>query len=375
MARLNVTLITRSLTRGGAQTQVSALARGLAYRGHNVHVAVFYSGGALGTAIEETGVPVVSLGKSGRWNIVGPVRRLTSHLRKTNCDVVYSFLPLENLLGLLAARLTRVPIVWGIRGARINRAQYGYASRILYGLQFRLMQSANAVISNSHAAVLELGESANGEINVVPNGIDCLRFVPSESQRVEARTRIGVDSSARLVGIVARLDPMKDHNTFLDAAHIVAQRVDGVRFVVAGDGPRAYRTQLEDRARELGIASKILWLGEISDPATIYNGIDVAVSSSAYGEGFSNSVGEAMACGLPIVVTDVGDSAQIVGDLGRVVPPRSPSLLAEAIIGAMTSDRSELHERRHAWIADQFGLNKMIERTEAILSNVSISVR
>src|SRR5207248_7569408 len=102
------------------------------------------------------------------------------------------------------------------------------------------------------------------------------------------------------------------------------------RFVLAGDGPAAYREELGTLANSLGLADRLAWAGEIRDVKAAYNAFDIATLSSAFGEGFPNVVGEAMACGIPVVATDVGDVRLITGELGEVVPPRNPDLLCAA---------------------------------------------
>ena len=302
---MRLALLSRALTSGGAQVQICALARGLAQRGHDVGVVTFYGGGVLERGLPAERLTVHSLDKAGRWDIVGPVRSLCRLIRNNLC----------------AARRTGVPIVWGLRGAAVKRDQFGLASSLLYGLQFGLMSRPQAVISNSLSALRDLGIVPDRRVHSVPNGIDTARYDFRPEVRAAFRAEHGFHASTPLIGIVARLDPMKDHTTFLRAARQIADHVEAARFVVAGDGPADYRRQLEEQARELGIESRVLWLGEVSDPSLIYSALDVLVSASAFGEGFSNVVAEAMSSGLAVVTTDVGDSARIVGELGSVVPP------------------------------------------------------
>jgi glycosyltransferase involved in cell wall biosynthesis len=350
--------------------QICALARGLAQRGHDVGVVTFYGGGVLERGLAGERLAVHPLGKSGRWDISGPVRRLCELICTERWEVLYSFLPMENLLGLYAARRIGVPIVWGLRGAAVKRDQFGLASSLLYGLQFNLLSRPQAVISNSLSALRDLGIDPGGRVHSVPNGIDTVRYTFRPQLRAAFREQHSFDAATPLVGIVARLDPMKDHTTFLRAARQVAAAVEGVRFVVAGDGPADYRRQLAKQARQLGIESRLLWLGEVRDLSSVYSALDVLVSSSAFGEGFSNAIAEAMASGLPVVTTNVGDSARIVGELGAVVQPQDPQALAAAVIDVVTRGPGALREQRRARIVNEFGVEAMVMRTESILSNV-----
>jgi glycosyltransferase involved in cell wall biosynthesis len=309
----------------------------------------------------------VELGKSGRFGSVAPLRRLVSHLNSSGADIIYSFLPMENLFGLAAAKASGLPIVWGIRGAAVNRWQYGLTSRILYGLQFGLLRQANAVICNSYAAAHEIDPGRARQLHVIPNGIDIAHYAPSRERRETWRNHQGFESGATVIGIVARIDPMKDHSSFLRAATIVARSVQRAVFVVAGGGNRAYMRSLQKLGHELGLGDRVRWLGEIADPADIYRGADVIVSSSAYGEGFSNALGEAMATGAAVVATDVGDSRRVVGQHGTIVPPREPGELADAIVAALAADSAEARERRAVWIAERFSVDTMVSQTEAVL--------
>lgn len=367
---MRLALLSRTLTTGGVQVQVCALARGLAQRGHEVSVVTFYGGGILERGLAAERLVLHSLDKSGRWDVVGPVRRLGRLVRSNRWEVLYSFLPMENLLGLYAAWRAGVPIVWGLRGAAIKRDQFGLASGLLYGLQFGLLSRPQAVISNSLSALRDLGIAPAGRVHSVPNGIDTARFDFRADARAAFRNERALDASIPLVGIVARLDPMKDHMTFLRAAQQVATQLETARFVVAGDGPADYRRQLQDEARRLGIETRVLWLGEVRDPSQVYSALDVLVSSSAFGEGFSNVIAEATSTGLPVVTTDVGDSARIVGQLGAVVQPRDPAALGTAVVNALRGDSNTLRTQRRACIVAEFGADAMVERTEAILSDV-----
>ena len=130
---------------------------------------------------------------------------------------------------------------------------------------------------------------------------------------------------------------MKDYPTFLEAAAIVAGRKQGMRFVSVGAGPPDYAARLREQARRLGLEGKMIWAGPRGDLPSIYNALDLLVSSSAFGEGFSNVLGEAMACGIPCIATDVGDAREILGEAGIVVSRRNPEALADGIMACSTS--------------------------------------
>jgi len=159
----------------------------------------------------------------------------------------------------------------------------------------------------------------------IPNGFDTEFFRPAPERRALWRQRLGIGDQAPLIGMVARVDPMKDHATFLAAASRIGAAHAEACFVLAGRGT-------ETLAVPSGLAGRLHALGERDDIATLLPSLDLLVLSSAFGEGFSNVVGEAMACGIPCIASDVGDAASIIADCGTIVPPRDPSALADAVI-------------------------------------------
>jgi glycosyltransferase involved in cell wall biosynthesis len=165
---------------------------------------------------------------------------------------------------------------------------------------------------------------------------------------------------------------MKDHATFLRAASFFARERSDVRFVCVGDGTTLYREQLQALSRELGLAECLRWVGFRDDIAAVYNSLDLACSSSLFGEGFSNAIAEAMACGVPCVVTDVGDSAAIVGATGEVVPGGDPQALANGWgrLRARLQVQPDLRAEARNRIAQHFGVASLVERTSAALHSV-----
>jgi len=139
-----------------------------------------------------------------------------------------------------------------------------------------------------------------------------------------------------------------------------------------GDGPDSYKSKLRALAEELRLTEKLIWAGFRDDLAAVYNALDLLTSSS-YGEGFPNVVAEAMACGIPCVVTDVGDSACIVGDTGLVVPPKDPEALSNGwkeILALSQLDREARGKASRARIVEEFSVNQLVERTQTVLEGL-----
>jgi len=177
-----------------------------------------------------------------------------------------------------------------------------------------------------------------------------------------------------LVGRVGRLDPMKDHATFLHAAAIVHRQRGDVRFVCVGGGPAAYQHRLAALGEQLELTHCLVWAEAHDDMAGVYGALDLCCSSSLWGEGFPNVVAEAMACGTPCVVTDVGDSAVIVDGTGEIVAPGDPEAMAKAILrmlDRLAREHETLGTEVRERVRTQFGCDRLLEGTVRLLEAVT----
>ena len=364
--------LARKLDPGGAERQLVALAKGLKKRGHDIQVVLFYSGGVYDAELAAADVQVHFVGKRGRWDVIGFLVRLALLLRRLRPATIYSFLDLPNILAVLLHPFVRRPrLVWSIRAAGMEMQHYDWLSRSIPKLEALLSRYSDIVIANSEAgAQWAAGRGfPRSRVVVVENGIDTQRFRFDPAGRERYRGEWGIGAGEMAIGLVARFDPMKGHETFLRAAaHLAKQRGD-LRFVCVGGGPQDYIRRMQALSESLGIAKRVTWAGAQTDMPAVYSALDTACSSSSFGEGFSNAVAEAMACERPCVVTDVGDSARIVGSTGEVVPPRNPEALAAGLLRLLDRLRHELdlgHRARQRIVAE-FSVERMLERTEHAL--------
>ncbi|MFZ1752678.1 MAG: glycosyltransferase [Caldilineaceae bacterium] len=367
---MHILFLSRSLHRGGAERQLVTLANGLSQRGHTVSIALFYAGGPLEADLQPA-ITLHHLGKTGRWDLISFGWRLLQLVRRLRPDVLHSYMAIPNNMAILLKVFAgRVRVVWSIRSAFMDVQKYGKVAQASYWLERKLSRFADAIIFNSHAGKLNAlhnGFSAR-HTHVIPNGIDVDRFLPSPTTRQETRTAWGVDKSHLLIGVVARLDLMKDHPTFLSAAALLVQAFPQARFACVGGGPVAYQQQLQQMAADLGIAQYVSWIEAQSDMPAVYSALDILCSAS-YGEGFSNVIAEAMACGVPCVVTDVGDSAWIVGDTGEVVPAQDAHALAAGLqraLNALQTDPGRGQKARQR-IQEIASIGSLLDATEAVL--------
>lgn len=370
-----VLFLIRSLGRGGAERQLVMLATGLHRSGWEVAVACFYAGGAFQHELERSGVPVLDLRKRGRWDVFGFLWRLWRTLRQFEPHIVHGYLTVGNLLSLLArAACPGSRVVWGVRSSFIDRARYDWMSRVTFALSCRMARGADRIIFNSQAGSKLHGECGYpaDRLVVIANGVDVDHFRFDETARQQMRRQWGATNRDVLVGLIGRLDPMKDHPTFLQAAALLVEDHAPWRFVCVGEGSSEYASELTVKARELGLAGRVVWAGPCENMVAAYSAMDIVVSSSS-GEGFPNVVAEAMACGRPCVVTQVGDSAHLVADTGVVVPPRNPQALRDGI--AQMQRRIESDSRAtaiaaRARVVDHFSTDRLIDRSARVLENV-----
>jgi glycosyltransferase involved in cell wall biosynthesis len=370
-------LFIRSLSIGGAERQVALLAAGLAARAHEVTIVLFYGNGETEALLTDTKVRLVTLDKTGRWDL-GALLRLRKFLIGEQPDILYAFLPTQTTLAaLLLPRRSPTRLVFGSRATAMDLTRYDWLSALTYKTEKWLSGRADLIIANADQVrddAVARGLPAE-RMAVVYNGIDVERMRPGRESGMRVRRSLGIEETDFVIGIVARLDPMKDHETFLRAAAGHLQDQPDARFVCVGQGAAAYQEHLRDLAKTLGIDSRVIWTGTRTDMTDIYNAFDIATSSSAFGEGFSNSIGEAMACGIPVVATDVGDSGRIVGDSGEIVPIRQPEALAAAwarLRQRMTKE-PQVGAFARARIVENFSVNAMVENTESLLLSASDS--
>ena len=364
---MRVAILARTLAVGGTQRPIVELARGLQRQGHHVSVLVMYGGGALTPELEAAGIRVIELQKRGRWDVIGFCRRVVRSLRQLEPEAAIGFLPVQSVLLSLLQRPARVPrVVWSFRSSDHLRADP--LLRTIVRIASVLSGTPHAIIVNSLAGARSLRRAGfdPDRLVLVPNGIDVERFRPAPD-RERARSALGLPRHATVIGVVARLDPPKDHPTILRAAALLAARRPDVVWALVGEGPKPYAAQLRALASELGLDHRVQWLGERGDMPQVYPAFDLLALGSTR-EGFPNVVAEAMACGVPCVVTEAGDAPVIVGDTGRAVPVGRPDLLAEACDRLLSEDLEALGRAARQRVVERYNVASMVERTIQVLS-------
>lgn len=334
-------------------------------------------GGGVAGLIESLDIPVKSLGlRRGEPNPLG-LFKLIRLLRQERPCILQSWLYHADLAGILAGRLCGVPaIAWNIRCSNLDRAHTPLLSRAVVRVLSRLSKAPEVVVVNS-----EVGKAFHASMGyrprcwrLIPNGFDVKHFRPDPDARASVRQELGFPPDSRLVGLVARFHPMKDHRTFLRAAALLHRQGTRANFVLVGRNVDYRNDTLVRMIRALGLTDAVRLLGERSDIPRIMAALDLFSLSSAFGEGWPNVIGEAMASEVPCVVTDVGDAAQIVGEAGRVVPPRSPELLGAAwqqILSVGAGERARLGAAARARIEAHFSLSDIVTQYEDLYEELA----
>lgn len=371
---MKVVFLARTLNRGGAQRQLLILAKGLQARGHEIHVIVFYAHGALEPEFRAAALPVHVLHRKNRWDLYAVWRQLVALVQQIEPEIIHGYLETPNVCAaLLQRRTTRARAVFGIRASRIDYAQYDWAIRLMNWLEARAAKHAALIIANSQAGAMDAiraGFPAQKTI-VIHNGIDTQKFYPDPVAGQRLRTQWQIENAQPLIGLVGRLDPKKDHHAFLLAAAEVKKMRANVRFVCVGEGDKIYLQQLQQRANELGLSETMKWIPATDEMTAVYSALDILCLPSAFGEGFANVMGEAMACGVPCVATDVGDAREIIGEFGIIVPPKNPSALAAGLLQCLDSGYKGQREKIRARICTNFSTQKLVDETEAALQKIA----
>lgn len=359
--------IITALNQGGAEGALCRLVQ--ATRGEVSHSVVsLLDEGRYGARLRELGASVATLNMRRGRMTPGGLWRLRRAIACARPHVVQTWMFHADLVGGLMAKLAgNPPVVWGIRQSNLDPKYSSLLTRLVVracAASSRFIPVAVASCSHEAARVHRRNGYATRDMRVIPNGFDLATFKPDPVIRARVREELEVSPDQVLLGALARWDPQKDHSTLLRAIGALKARGVPFRLLLAGNEITPDNNSLSEILRCNRLTSETLLLGTRQDVPDLMNALDLHILASAYGEGFPNVVAEAMACGTPCVVTDVGDAAHIVGDTGWLVPPRNSARLADAIALAIaavaTSPAKELlAERCRRRVEENFSLEGM----------------
>jgi glycosyltransferase involved in cell wall biosynthesis len=335
--------------------------------------------GPVGALIEKTGTPVVHLNLAPGKVSPRALWHLIRLIRSYKPDILQTWLYHADLIGLIAGKTAGVSrVVWNIRSSKMEFGNYRWTSGWTVRLCRLLSRFPDLVITNSHVARthhMEFGYQPRRFI-VIPNGFDLERFRYSQTNRESVRRELKISNDIFCVGLIARFDPKKDHLTFLEALVEIKKKYGNIMALCCGDGITANNIELNQKVTALGLGGNIKLLGRRDDIDRVMSAMDIVALSSAYGEGFPNVLGEAMACEIVCVTTDTGDSGRIVGNTGKVVPPRNVTVLTDAmddLLSLSAAERREMGRKARQRIQKHYSLGTIVQQYERLYWKVGAS--
>jgi glycosyltransferase involved in cell wall biosynthesis len=379
--RMKVVHVITGLKMGGAEVMLLRLLKQLRSHDYDPYVVGLTEPGPVSDEIVGLGVPLEAL--SAKRGAPGPatVYSVARILRRVRPDVVQTWMYHSDLIGGLAARAAgNPPVAWGLHHSNLSPAFNKRSTLVTARTCARLSRVLPAAIvccaESTRRLHAEFGYDED-KLLVIPNGFDLDTFRPDPVARADVRRELGLPNETRLIGLIARFHPQKDHETFIRAAGIVRAQRDDTHFVLCGDFLDWNNAELVGWIERAGVRDRCHLLGRRSDVGRIQASFDVAALSSQGGEAMPLTIGEAMACGVPCAVTDVGDAARLVGDTGRVAPPRDPAALAAACLELLSlpadaSARLGAAARRR--IAERYSLPVVADRYWELHEHLALGI-
>jgi glycosyltransferase involved in cell wall biosynthesis len=349
---------------GGAEHALFKICK---YDFSNKHIVISLKGpGKYFLLLKEIGIKVYCLNL--KFFSIHKLIFLIQLLRSLRPDLVQTWLVHADFIGSVAARLAGIKnILWNIRYSNIERGKAKLTTILIIKLLSLLSYSIPKIIitvSKKAEKIYKFAGYNKKIFKFVPNGYDLSILKINKSQKIKFKKKVKVKKHIPLIGNVARYDPQKDHFNLLTALSLIKSKNISFFCVLVGSNVNKKNTDLVSEINRLKLDNSVKLLGQNDNISEVMNGLDLHILSSSYGEGFPNVVAESMACGTPCVVTDVGDSALIVGQTGWVVPSKNSIKLAKAIEKALNEKGTIKWNYRcnkaRLRIKEKFSISKMI---------------
>jgi glycosyltransferase involved in cell wall biosynthesis len=376
---MKIIFIITGLTSGGAEMMLYKLLTQIDRSRFSPTVVSLMNRGTLADRLEKLDIPVYTLGmKQGGLPTPPMIWNLVNIFIKTKPDLVQGWMYHSNLAAQLAniLSLSFAPIIWNIRHSLNSLSDESSGTAAVIRASVPLSKFTNKIIYNSQISVIQhqkLGYPESKAVTI-PNGFDPALFQPSVAARNSVRAELGIPNDCLLIGRFARFHEMKDYPNLLRGAAILLQQRPETHFLLIGRDLNLNNQILAKLIQELGIGDRLHLQAESQNIPYYTAALDIATTTSSHGEAFPNVVGEAMCCGVPCVVTDVGDSAWIVGETGRVVPPRDPAALALAwqeLIDLGATGRAALGAAARARAVSCFSLDAVVAQYEELYTTAA----
>ena len=328
--------------------------------------------GPVAARIQDAGVKLIFGNLRPSFSSPFAMARLFRPLREAKPDLIMGWMYHGAFAATVFGKVLpgKPVIAWNIRQTVLPAKAVKRSTHAMFRLLRMMAHTPRAIVYNSGISV-EQHETLGFPLNrrwLIPNGIDTELFKPDAVVRAHVRRQLGLQPDSFLIGLLARYHPMKDHAGFLRALAIVVKAHPQVRGLLAGTGIDTENHELTRLLRELGLETKVFLMGELnlSRMAEMQQSLDLYVSSSIH-EGLSNSIQEAMACGVPAVATRVGDAPSLIGQTGLIVSPGDPAALAAAIISIIQLENGQRHQLAagaRQRILEHYSLSAMVQNYE-----------
>ena len=343
----------------------------------NKHIVISLTGpGKYFSLLSKLGIKVYCL--NIRFFSIHKFIFLIKLLRSLKPDIVQTWLVHADFLGSMAARLAGINnILWNVRYSNIEIGKAKLTTiliiKILSILSY-VIPKFIVIVSKKAKKIYEIARYNKKLFKFIPNGYDLSILKINKLQKKNFRKKIKIKKNVPLIGNVARYDPQKDHLNLLNALSLIKEKNINFFCVLVGSNVNQNNINLISEIKKLKLSNHIKLLGQNDNISKVMNGLDIHILSSSYGEGFPNVVAESMACGTPCIVTDVGDSALIVGKTGWVVPPKNSIKLAKAIEKALNEKNTNKWNKRcnkaRLRIKKNYNISKMIKLYNKVWSKV-----
>lgn len=374
---IKITHVITNLAIGGAEIALENLIDRLPSEKFENSVISLMELDTVGERLKRKGIKVTALGMCRGLPSPRAFIRLVRILKKEKPDIMQTWLYHADLASVLASFFIKpVPLLWNIRCVDMLGGKKLTPLYPVMKLLSWFSGRPKAVVINSEAgrSFHENFGYKPEKLIVIQNGIDADKFQPSVKMREDMRNNLGLDNSAQLVGLVGRYDAIKGFDVFLDAVLLLKKDFPQLRIALAGEGTGKENGELEEMIEQRGLSDITTRLGVVESMQALYPAFDIFTSASL-SEGFSNVTAEAMACGVPCVVTDVGDSAHIIGDTGFPVPAGDYKKLAENLkrMLLMTADElADLGNRARLRILEKFSPQSAIAKYEDLYTQTAL---
>lgn len=308
---------------------------------------------------------IIKMGRIKSPNVLSTaatVFKLKALIKLKNIDLIHTDSPRQAFYAGRAAGLTGTPLIWHVRVSTPEKKSF---EKFLFNRAHRVI-----AVSKAASQRFEGFESAQEKVVVIHNGVDLTEFTPQQPDS-RLREEFKIEKDWILVGTLGQLIPGKGQDVFLKAAAQVAKQIPKVKFLIVGDGNRAYKQKLENLSNDLGLPGNVEFTGFREDIPRIMNLLDIAVlPSTTHLEGLSRVIIEAMASSKPVIATSSGGNPEAVegGTTGILVPPEDSHSLAESILDLIRDEtkRNRMGQAGRKRAEKLFSIEKNISRIEKL---------